>query len=252
MLIAGASSLALPLIGGIVPLAAAMRPSCLLSIMLALPIAASGITGFYPGTACAAAISAYYYVVPSVPLKGADLIEHAKQYPERFPSKTDLVAASGHVRENGKVSFISFYEALLEAKLGADPNYHVTLQDAIDEDKEFDALSLPLQELYNDITDKFGEKWTHRQTLDFMAELDDLGITTAQQLEDAFYTVIHHPNYHWEREFAEEYYCELDYSIADSPVACFIDWQRAWDHQLTYDFSTIEFDNSVFILHNNY
>jgi hypothetical protein len=85
-----------------------------------------------------------------------------------------------------------------------------------------------------------------------MAELDDLGITTAQQLEDAFYTVIHFPNYNWEREFAEEYYCELDYSIADSPVACFVDWQRAWDHQLTYDFSTIEFDNSVFILHNNY
>ncbi len=210
------------------------------------------IEGFYAGQACAAAITARYYIVPAAPLKGAELLDHVAKFASKLPSKTDLAAAAGHIRSNGKVSFISFYEALLEAKLEADPNYHVTLQDAIDEDKEFDALSLPLQELYNDITDKFGEKWTHRQTLDFMAELDDLGITTAQQLEDAFYTVIHHPSYNWEREFAEEYYCELDYSIAESPVACFVDWQRAWDSQLTYDFSTIEFDDSIFILHNNY
>jgi hypothetical protein len=215
---------------------------------------AAGLTvdGFYPGQACAAAISAYYYTVPSVPLKGKALLDHVASMSVKLPSKTDLVAASGHIRSDGKAGFTSFYEALLEAKLEADPNYHVTIQEATDEDKEYGELSLPLQELYDAVHQQFGEKWDHRQILDFMGELDDLGITTVSMLESAFYSVIHYPDYRWEKQFAEDFYCELDPSVADCSVLSFIDWQAVWDHQLTYDFSIIEFDDSVFIFYANF
>lgn len=210
------------------------------------------VDGFYPGQACAAAISAYYYTVPRVPLKGEALLDHVASMSVKLPNKTDLVAASGHIKNNGKPSFIGFYEALLEAKLEADPNYHVTIQEATDEDKDYEELSLPLQKLYDAVHQQFGEKWDHKQILDFMGELDDLGITNASTLESAFYTAIHHPDYHWEKQFAEDFYCELDPNIADCPVLSFIDWQSVWDHQLTYDFYTIEFDGSVFIFYANF
>jgi len=208
--------------------------------------------GFYPGQACAAEISAYYYTVPSAPLKGKALLDHVASMSVKLPSKADLVAASGHIRSNGKVAFTSFYEALLEAKLEADPNYYVTIQDATDEDKEYNDLSLPLQELYDVVHQQFGEKWDHKQILDFMGELDDLGITNASTLESAFHAVIHEPGYYWEKQFAEDFYCELDPSVADCPVLSFIDWQSVWDHQLTYDFYSVEFNDSVFIFYANF
>jgi hypothetical protein len=31
-----------------------------------------------------------------------------------------------------------------------------------------------------------GEKWTHEETIEFMEELDDIGIATASEFEDAY------------------------------------------------------------------
>lgn len=211
---------------------------------------ADPVVSYVPGAEIRAAITNHLYTVPSRPLAGADLIEFAKLYPQHFPSKTDLVAASGHVKDNGKVSFVSFYETLLAAKLEADPNYYVTIDAARDEDKEYDELSLPLQELYDETHARFGEKWDHEMIMDFLQELDDLGIKDTRTLDDAFYTVVD-DTYQWQKQFAEEYINDIE-DLRDSLIYHAIDWQAVWDHQLTYDFYTVEFDDQIFIFHANY
>lgn len=218
--------------------------------MTSTPTTSSSVVSYVPGAQIKAALTNHSYTIPSSPLAGADLIEFTKLYPHHFPSKTDLVAASGHVRNNGKVAFVSFYEALLAAKLEADPHYHVTIDAARDEDKEYDELSLPLQELYDEIHSRFGEKWDHMMILDFLQELSDLGINSVSSLNDAFYAVVD-DNCSWEKDFAEEYVNKIE-DLSDSLIYHAIDWQSVWDHQLTYDFYTIEFDSQVYVFYSNF
>lgn len=210
----------------------------------------ASVVSYVPGAEIRAAITNHLYTIPSSPLTGADLIEFTKLYPQHFPSKIDLVAASGHVKESGKVAFASFYETLLAAKLEADPNYYVTIDAARDEDKEYDALSLPLQKLYDEVHEQLGEKWDHTMILDFLQELDDLGIKDTRTFDDAFYAVVD-DSYQWEKQFAEEYINDIE-NLRDSLIYHAIDWQAVWDHQLTYDFYTVEFDDQIFIFHANY
>lgn len=200
-----------------------------------------------PLQACIAAITGRFYVVPASPLTGAVLIDHAKRYPLDFASKSDLVAASGHLKKGGKLNFISFYEALIAAKTEADPNFG----NNIDEDKAYNDLSEEQKELYDHISEDFGSKWTHDETIEFMGELKDLGVETKENLENALYTVVD-GGYRWERDFAEEYINELEPNLEDSAASFAIDWQRVWDHSLTHDFYTIEFDGSVFIFFANW
>lgn len=205
---------------------------------------------YVPGAQITAAITNYTYTIPQTKLAGDDLIAHAELYPLQFASKSDLVAASGHVKQGGKVDFISFYETLLAAKQAADPNFHVTLADADDDDLEYDQLSHKLQALYDAVHEQFGEKWDHTMILDFLQELDDLGVKDTCTLDNAFYTVVE-DSYHWEKTFAEEYINDIE-NLQDSMIYHAIDWQSVWDHQLTYDFYTVEFDDQVFIFHANY
>jgi hypothetical protein len=214
-------------------------------------LSASAPVEYVAGAQLRAAITDTVYIIPKSPITGAELISHAARYPMEFAAKSDLVAASGHVRENGKLNFIGFYEALLEAKTEADPNFYVTIQDATDEDKEYDQLSQSLQRLYDLVHTQLGYSWDHAMILEFMGELDDLGIT-ASNFSDAFYSVISEPNYHWEREFAEEYVTSMECNLEDSMAYASIDWQDVWDHNLTYEFNSIDFDDSVFIFNNNY
>lgn len=206
---------------------------------------------YVAGATVQAALGGAVYTIPAVPLTGADLLAHAGRFPMDFPSRVDLAAASGHVKPDGKINFISFYEALLGAKLEADPNYYVTIDKANEEDLEYNELSLWLQELYDAVYVKFGEKWDHKQIMEFMELLqDDAGIETAQGLEDRLETVVDNA-WSWEKEFAEEYVNSLEYGLSDSIVYSSIDWQDVWDSLLKYDFNAIEFDDSVYIFRAN-
>jgi hypothetical protein len=209
--------------------------------------ATSPINGYHPLQACVAQITGTFYVVPAEPITGEDLITHCKRFPNEFASKSDLVAASGHLKEGGKLNFISFYETLLAAKTEADPNYG----NNIDEDNEYDNLSEDQKALYDYIADNYGSKWNHDETIEFMGELKDLGVETKENLESALYTVVD-GGYRWERDFAEEYINELEPNLEDSTASFAIDWQRVWDHSLTYDFYAVEFDGSVFIFFANW
>jgi hypothetical protein len=191
------------------------------------------------------------FMVPSVALTGADLLANVEGH-KHLIVKSDLVAASGHVHsKTGLPAYTDFYTALLAAKNEADPNFYVTVNDAIEENKAYDELSLKSQELYNEIDSRFGEKWPHCEVLHFMQLLDEIGITTVSNFDSAFHTVIT-DSYRWEAEFAEEFVTEAEHGLTESMVFASINWQDVWDHNLTYDFTTVEFDCDVFIFYANW
>ena len=156
-------------------------------------------------------------------------------------TRTDMILDAGYVYDNGKARYVDFYTELLNAR-GIVPT---TNTDTADE--EYEDLSESEKDLYDKITEMLGEKWTHEETIEFMDELADISITTADEFEDAYYG--YNDEYHAERYFAEEFVNELE-DLKDSIVYAAIDWQDVWDHQLRYDFSTVETNNGTFFFRN--
>ena len=160
-------------------------------------------------------------------------------------TRTDMIKEAGYEYDNGNAMYTQFYTELLNAK-GVTP---ATTTDV--EDREYDELSSDDRDLYDKITDMLGEKWTHEETIEFMEELDDIGITTASEFEDCYEW--EHDSYssYAEKEFAE-YWCVdvMDARIPDIVYAA-VDWQDVWDHSLRYDFNSIETANGTFFFRNN-
>ena len=158
-------------------------------------------------------------------------------------TRTEMSLDAGYVYDNGKAMYTEFYTELLTAK-GITP-----VTDTDNADQEYDDLSNDEKDLYDKITDMLGEKWTHEETIEFMDELKEIGIETASELEDAYeYTC---DEYWAEKQFAE-YFCVevMDARISDIVMA-HIDWQHVWDHELRYDFNSIETVNGTFFFRNN-
>ncbi|QBP05844.1 hypothetical protein [Synechococcus phage S-B28] len=179
-------------------------------------------------------------------LTGQDLIDHVKLHNDCC-SKSEMCLDAGYVNKNGGPAFTDFYTALLEAKTDLNQMPEESQSGA----DWYDNLSEQDQLLYDQIEDMCPEfaKLTAEECQEFMDELSDIGITTAQQFEDAYY--MQFDSYKAEREFAEELMCQVTPNLEDSPVFFAIDWQRVWDHSLSYDFSTIEFDGTTYFFHNN-
>jgi hypothetical protein len=160
-------------------------------------------------------------------------------------TRTDMIKDAGYLNDNGTAAYTCFYTELLRAK-GVPA---VTDTDAAD--VEYDDLSIEEQELYDAITNMLGEKWTHEETIEFMDELDEIGITTASQFEYTFEW--EHDSYssYAEKDFAE-YFCVevMDARIPDIVMAA-IDWQDVWDHNLRYDYNSIETVNGTYFFRNN-
>ena len=158
-------------------------------------------------------------------------------------TRTDMIKDAGYVYDNGKAMYTQFYTELLNAK-GVIPSTKVDI-----EDKEYEDLDVDARNLYDKIDEMFGCKWTHDDIIEFIDELDDIGIDTAFKLEGAYeYTS---DEYHAERDFAEWFCVEvMDARIPDIVFAA-IDWQDVWDHNLRYDYSVIETQNGSFFFRNN-
>lgn len=186
---------------------------------------------------------------PIFMLKGDALIEFVNEKMQLVNrnemTRTEMILDAGYVYDTGKAMYTEFYTELLNAK-GIKP---VTDTDAAD--VEYDNLSDDDKDLYDKITDMLGEKWTHEETIEFMEELDDIGIATASDFEDSYeYTHDSYSSYA-EKEFAENFVIEvMEAQIPDIALAA-IDWQDVWDHNLRYDFNAIETVNGTFFFRNN-
>lgn len=187
-------------------------------------------------------------VIPFM-LKGDSLVSHNAEWMELInrgeKTRTDMIMDAGYVYDNGKAMYTQYYTELLNAR-GVVPTTNTDTME-----QEYDDMSTDEKDLYDAITDKLGEKWTHEETVEFMEELNDIGITTASDFEDSYeYTHDSYSSYA-EKEFAE-YWC-VDVMNAQIPVCVYaaVDWQSVWDHDLCYDFHAIETANGTFFFRNN-
>ena len=158
-------------------------------------------------------------------------------------TRTEMILEAGYSYDSGKAMYTEFYTELLNAR-GVIPT---TSSDV--EDKEYDELSTDEKDLYDAITNVLGEKWTHEETIEFMDELEDIGIATASELEDAY--EYDSDNYWAEKEFAEYFAFEVLNAEIPDIVLAHVDWQHVWDHELRYDYSSIETVNGTFFFRNN-
>jgi hypothetical protein len=189
-------------------------------------------------------------------LKGSSLLDFVNDKMELVSrgelTRTDMIKDAGYVRDNGSAMYTEFYTELLNAR-GVIPTTNTDTME-----QEYDDMSTDEKDLYDKITDILGEKsrlagspWTHEETVEFMEELDNIGINTASDFEDAYeYTHDSYSSYA-EQEFAE-YWCTevLNAEIPDCVLAA-VDWQSVWDHNLRYDFCYIETVNGTFFFRNN-
>ena len=111
----------------------------------------------------------------------------------------------------------------------------------------YDSLTDQDRELYDMIEDRCPVflKLDAEQCQEFMDELSDIGITTAEQFEDAYY----YQSDSWNTERTSEY-ITTELNCVELPEYVIIDWQTTWDRALCYDFSTIEFDGETYFFHN--
>jgi hypothetical protein len=186
---------------------------------------------------------------PVFMLKGDALVEFVSEKMQLINrnemTRTEMILDAGYVYDNGKAMYTEFYTELLLAK-GIKPTTDTDIAD-----QEYDDLSSDDKDLYDKITEMLGEKWTHEETIEFMDELEDIGIETASEFEDAYeYTHDSYSSYA-EKEFSE-YFCieVMDAQIPDIVLAA-IDWQDVWDHNLRYDYHSIETINGTFFFRNN-
>ena len=185
---------------------------------------------------------------PIFMLKGDALVEFVNEKMQLVNrnemTRTEMILDAGYVYDNGQAMYTQFYTELLNAK-GIKP---VTDTDAAD--VEYDNLSSDDKDLYDKITEMLGEKWTHEETIEFMDELEDIGIETASELEDAYeYT---HDSYscYAEKEFAEYFVIEVMNAQIPDIVMAAVDWQDVWDHNLRHDYNSIETVNGTFFFRN--
>jgi hypothetical protein len=183
-------------------------------------------------------------------LTGQSLIDYIKDATDKGLSKSDMCLGAGYVKElpfgGTGASFTAFYEALLEAK-GVD--VEAVAADQAEHYVDYNKMTEDEQNFYDEVSNLFGEKWTHAQQMEFMEELDDLGIKTVEQLNDAYYGC--NDEYNAEAYFAEDFMIETGTISEDSPLFSFIDWQQVWDHSFRYDFNTVEFDGETYFFRNS-
>ena len=180
-------------------------------------------------------------------LTGQALLDYVNETEVSIKSKTEQCLGAGYVRDNGKAAYTEFYTELLNAKTEAG-----LIQESGDTSANwYDNLSEQQQELYDAIEEGCPEfaKLSVDDCDEFMSELDDLGITTATEFSNAYY--FQQDGWNAEAVFAEELMIELGVVRGDSPVYFAIDWQKVWDHSLSYDFSTIDFNGATYFFHNN-
>ena len=156
-------------------------------------------------------------------------------------SRVELCQGAGY-----HPSFTDFYVAILDARK-ANGDYQEPQQSGAD---WYDNLTDQDRDLYDMIEDMCPEfsKLDAEQCQEFMDELRWIGITTAEQFEDAYY----YQTDSWNAESVFAEYVTTEINCVDLPDYVAIDWQSTWDCYLRFDFNTIQFDGETYFFHNNF
>ena len=187
-------------------------------------------------------------------LTGQELLDFVNNNPTM--TKTDLCSGAGYAPMiDGvlKYKFTDFYEAILDAK-NANGEYKVVTTGEYYEmngrDWYEDVLDDQGRALYDAIEDRCPEfsKLDAEQCQEFMDELSEQGINTADDFESAY--VWQTDAYNVESKFSE--YVATEINCVDIPDYIFnhIDWQSMWDYEMRHDFFTIEFDGETYFFSN--
>jgi hypothetical protein len=182
-------------------------------------------------------------------LTGQKLIDFVSTKMTKATPRTDICRVAGYVKtlRDGTIGadFIAFDENLLEAKKETNSELFQTESSY----PEYETLSDDTKALYDHLDESIASKWNHEETLDFIEELEDIGIETVEQFQDSYERSVDN-TWKAEAEFSEELMVELEPSLEKSLVFHAIDWQSVWDHQLKYDYNTIEFDGEMYFFRN--
>ena len=175
---------------------------------------------------------------------GSGLLSLVSDFGSEAP-KSQLVAAAGYIKPDGKLAWTSFYEALLAAK-GISP-----APVSADEDEDYEELSDEAKGLYDAIHEQIGEKWDHTEIMEMLGKVQDLGIETAKSFRWAL-AFVSDDSWNWQRDFVESL-LEADFSN-DAGIYSWIvvDYQATWDSSLRFDYDEIEFDGSVYVFSRNF
>ena len=186
-------------------------------------------------------------------LAGNDLLDYIKATSELTHKQRCLgagyIQATKYEDGTDKPAFTDFFEAIIDAK-----NETYEPDKTMNGADWYDSLTDEQRELYDMIEDRCPQftKLDAEQCQEFMDELDDIGITTAEHFEDAYFyqTDSWNPEAEFAQFFAEEIACLDVTNDAGMGSYLVIDWQATWDCNLKYDFITIEFDGETYFFNN--
>ena len=117
---------------------------------------------------------------------------------------------------------------------------------------DYSDLSYQEQNLYLEIQRTFGDHRTHEQVMEFIEELDEYGITTYENLQDAFvYCAEAYNEEGAKAEFAEYWYSET-MGLGEAYDLVVVDWSATYDYSLRFDMFIIEFDGDYYFFNGNY
>ena len=183
-------------------------------------------------------------------LTGQELIDYV--HTNSLRSHTENCKGAGYLKElkDGQkgADYVAYFEAILDARK-AGGEYPSPNESGAD---WYESLTEQDSELYDMIEDICPEftKLDAEQCQEFMDELSEHGITTAEQFQDAYFW--QSDSWNAERNFAE--YITIELNCLDLPdhVVNHIDWQSMWDCEVRHDFFTIEFDGATYFFNNNF
>ena len=188
-------------------------------------------------------------------LTGQALLDYVQANPTL--THTERCTAAGYLKDlddgSKGCSFVEFFEAILDARKANGEYQEPQQQSGAD---WYDNLTDQDRELYDMIEDRCPEftKLDAEQCQEFMDELSEYGITTAEQFESAYY--YQSTSYKAEVDFAQYYAEEIaginQFADAGMLSMIVIDWQATWDCNLRHDFFTIEFDGETYFFSSNF
>ena len=146
-------------------------------------------------------------------LTGTELLTKVTELQATNASRTDIVIGCGYIKEDGKASYVAFYEALLAAKYpNGLPSANITETELEFDDEE-------QEEKFEELCENYPQK---------AVEIYYENIGNFDDFEEAY-----QGEFDSEAHFTEETLASMGENI---PSYIVIDYQATWDSALRYDY----------------